>query len=312
MLVDDSARNRLIGIGISSVAVLFFSTLDGLGKYLIQFQPLVQVVWLRFAIHVALTAIFVGPLYGPRLYRTRQLKLQLFRATLMGTMTGLNFAALQTLQLAETGSIMFLAPLLIAGLGWFVFGEQLDLGRWLAILTGFIGVLVILQPGTGQFKLAMLLPLAAAFGIAAFNLVSRRLAATDAPVTTQFLSGLGTAVVLAPFALWNWQAPESLSQWLLLIALGSSGAVGHYLLALSFRYAPASTLAPFQYFQIFWMIAIGYFVFGDLPTWTVVLGSGIVVASGLYLLYRESQVKAVAKPSASHPGPGSGAPSQPD
>ncbi|MGH1360677.1 MAG: DMT family transporter [Burkholderiaceae bacterium] len=292
MLHQDTAHNRLIGIGIASIAVLCFSVLDGLGKYLTQTLPVLQVVWLRFAIHVMLSAVFLAPVYRQRLFRTRRPGLQLFRATLMGAMTCMNFFALQTLQLAETGSIMFLAPLLIAALGWLLLDEKLDLGRWLAIAVGFAGVLVILQPGSGEFKLAMLLPLGIAFLIASFSMVSRSLAATDTPVTTQFLSGLGTAVVLAPVALWDWQVPAGWIEWTLLIALGAAGSIGHYCLALSFRYAPASTLAPFQYFQIFWMVAIGYLVFGDIPSAAVAAGSSIVIGSGLYLLYRESRVKA--------------------
>lgn len=294
MLLQDTSRNRLIGIGIASAAVLCFSILDGLGKYLTQFQPVLQVVWLRFAIHVLLSILLLGPVYRQRLFRTQHPKLQGIRAALMGAMTCMNFYALQTLQLAETGSIMFLAPLLIAALGWLLLNEKLDRGRWLAIVVGFIGVIVILQPGSGGFKLAMLLPLGIAFFIAAFSMVSRKLAATDLPVTTQFLSGLGTAVVLAPIALWQWQAPTDWFQWALLITLGVMGSVGHYGLAASFRYAPASTLAPFQYFQIFWAVAIGYLVFGDIPGWSVVVGSTIVIGSGLYLLYRESRVRPTA------------------
>ncbi|MFK7964913.1 MAG: DMT family transporter [Burkholderiaceae bacterium] len=291
MLHQDNAKNRLLGIGLASLAVLLFAILDGLGKYLTLYLPVLQVVWLRFAVHVLLSLVVLGPTYKQRLFRTKHPGLQALRAFLMGAMTCMNFYALQTLQLAETGSIMFLAPLLIAALGWLWLNEQLDLGRWLAILTGFIGVLVILQPGSGSFKPAMLLPLGIAFMIAVFSMVSRKLAATDRPAVTQFLSGLGTAIVLAPVALWSWQWPETLGQWALLVGLGAVGAYGHYCLAASFRYAPASTLAPFQYFQIFWAVAIGYLVFGDVPRWSVVLGSAIVVGSGLYLLYRESRVK---------------------
>lgn len=291
MLHQDNPKNRLLGIGLASFAVLLFSILDGLGKYLTQFLPVLQVVWLRFAVHATLSIIVLGPTYKQRLFRTKQPKLQALRAFLMGAMTCMNFYALQTLQLAETGAIMFLAPLLIAALGWFWLKEQLDLGRWLAILTGFIGVLVVLQPGDGGFKTAMLLPLGIAFMIAVFSMVSRKLAATDSPAVTQFMSGLGTAIVLAPVALWHWQWPETMGQWALLVVLGAVGGYGHYCLASSFRYAPASTLAPFQYFQIFWAVAIGYMIFGDLPRWSVVLGSAIVVGSGLYLLYRESQLK---------------------
>lgn len=298
MLHADNARNRLIGIAIVCFATFCFSLLDGTAKWLIQASAVVQIVWLRFVLQTVISMAVMAPIHGRRMWRTRAPRLQALRALLLGTMTGLNFLALKYLQLAETASIMFVAPLLVALAGWLFLSERLDTGRWLAIAAGFVGVLVILQPGASAFHWAMLLSLSVAIMITAFSLLSRKLAAIDNPATTQLLSGLGAVVLLAPAAWWVWQPLPDLDHWLALIGASSAAALGHYLLALSFRYAPASTLAPFQYLQILYMIAIGYWLFGDLPGRNVVLGAAIVIGSGLYLLALETRVRQQSEPKA--------------
>lgn len=297
MIHLDSGRNRLIGIGITSIAVLCFALLDGTAKYLIRSLPIFEVVWLRFLTQVLISLAVVGPLYGRRLLRTQKPRLQVLRGLMLGTMTGLNFVALWYLQLAETAAIMFLAPILVAGLGWWLLNEAMDRGRLLAIVIGFIGVLIILQPGARGFHPAMLLSLINAILVAFFGLLSRHMARTENPASTQVYSGLIAVLMFTPFAFTQWQWPESAQQWLLLVALGSFAGLGHYCLAASFQYAGASTLAPFQYQQILYMMAYGYLVFGDVPSAAVVLGSLVVIGSGLYLLLRERQVSpASARP----------------
>lgn len=307
MLHADSARNRLLGIAIVCLATFCFSLLDGTAKWLIVSLPVVQIVWLRFLLQTVISMSVMAPIQGRRMWRTRAPRLQALRALLLGTMTGLNFLALRYLQLAETASIMFVAPLLIALTGWLFLNERLDLGRWMAIAAGFFGVLVILQPGASGFHWAMLLSLAVAAMMTVFSLLSRKLAAIDNPATTQLLSGMGAVVLLAPFALWIWQPLPDLKHWLALFGASTAAAVGHYLLAVSFRYAPASTLAPFQYLQILYMTALGYWLFGDVPGEQVVIGAAIVIGSGLYLLARETRVKA-AVPAATAPASGQAEP----
>jgi drug/metabolite transporter (DMT)-like permease len=219
--------------------------------------------------------------------RPKRLKLQLLRAAFMPVMTGLNFWALQYLQLAETGAIQFSVPIIIALIAAPMLGERMDRARWAAIAVGFVGVLIIVRPGTQGFHPALLLAIINAFLYAMFNLLTRQLAAHDSPETSQLYSSVGAALVLMPFALATWQAPASVLQWAVLVLIGFAGGLGHYLLAIAHRYAPASVLAPFLYQQIIWMMALGYLVFGDVPDKAVVIGAAIVIASGGYLLYRE-------------------------
>jgi drug/metabolite transporter (DMT)-like permease len=288
---EDTARNRLIGIGILSGTFVFFAVLDTGAKWLVRTLPVVEVVWLRFLAHVLFTGALLAPRHGMALVRTRRPGLQLLRAALLPTMTALNFWALQYLQLAETGAIQFTVPILIALFATPLLGERLDGARWAAIVAGFVGVLIIIRPGTQGFHPAMLLALANAVLYAIFNLATRSLAAYDPPEATQFLSALGSTIALTPFALLAWQTPASWQEWAVAGLIGVSGGLGHWLLAVAHRYAPASVLAPFLYQQILYMMLFGYLVFGDLPDVAVVAGGAIVIASGLYLIWREQRGK---------------------
>lgn len=287
MLHADSARNRLIGIGLVSATFLFFALLDCGAKWLVRTLPVVEVVWLRFVTHVLFTAALLAPRQGWNLVRTQRPGLQLVRAMFMPVMTALNFWVLQYLQLAETGAIQFTVPILIAIASGPLLGERLDARRWAAIIVGFAGVLVILRPGTQGFHPALVLSLINAVLYALFNLMTRKLASYDPPEATQFLSAVGATIAMTPFALAAWQAPATWLEWGVACVIGVFGGLGHYFLALAHKFAPASTLGPFLYQQIVWMVLFGYLVFGDVPAGPVVIGAAIVIASGLYLLHRE-------------------------
>ncbi|MDH5579891.1 MAG: DMT family transporter [Betaproteobacteria bacterium] len=287
MLHADSARNRLTGIGIISLTYLLFALLDGSAKWLVQSVPVLLVVWLRFLTQALLAAALLLPMRGRALVRTRHLRWHVVRGLMFCAMTGGNFWALQYLQLTVTASIFFTVPILIALMSAPLLGERMDARRWAAILAGFAGVLVIVRPGSAAFHPAMLLSMGNAVLYAAFNLMTRKLAAYDSPETIQFLPAVVASVVLAPFALAVWASPPGAFEWLLLCLMGVLGGTGHYLLAVAHRYAPASMLAPFLYQQILYMAAFGYLVFGSVPDAAVWIGAAIVVASGLYLFARE-------------------------
>jgi drug/metabolite transporter (DMT)-like permease len=197
-------------------------------------------------------------------------------------MTGMNFWALQYLQLTVTASIFFSVPIIVA-----LFGEKLDRGRWAAILAGFAGVLVIIQPWSAGFHPAMFVSVGNAVLYALFMMMTRRLAAYDSPETIQLLPAIGATVMLAPFALAFWESPDSGLEWAVACLLGVLGGAGHYLLAVAHRYAPSSVIAPFLYQQVIYMALFGYIVFGDVPSGSVWAGAAIVIASGLYLFSRE-------------------------
>jgi drug/metabolite transporter (DMT)-like permease len=287
LLHADSARNRLIGIGLVSACYLLFSLLDGSAKWLVGSLPVIVVVWLRFVMHALIGGLVLLPLQGAALFKTRHLRWHVLRALMFMAMTGINFWALQYLQLTVTASIFFSVPIMIALASASVLGEKLDAGRWAAILAGFAGVLVIVHPWSADFHPAMLAAVVNAILYAVFLMMTRRLAAYDSPETIQYLPALGAAIGLAPFALVAWQSPSGWLEWIVACLMGVLGGFGHYLLAVAHRYAPSSVIAPFLYQQVFYMAIFGYVVFGDVPGPAVWVGAAIVIASGLYLFSRE-------------------------
>ncbi len=287
MLHADSARNRLTGIGLVSLCYLLFSLLDGSAKWLVGSMPVVMVVWLRFVTHALFGGAVLLPIKGKALFRTRHMRWHVLRALMFMAMTGINFWALQYLQLTVTASIFFSVPIMIAMASAFIFNERLDLGRWIAIVAGFAGVLIIIRPWGAEFHPAMLASVVNAVLYAVFLMMTRRLAAYDSPETIQYLPALGAAVGLAPFALAAWEAPSGWLEWTVACLLGVFGGFGHYLLALAHRYAPSSVIAPFLYQQVIYMALFGYLVFGHVPSPGLWTGAAIVIASGLYLFSRE-------------------------
>jgi drug/metabolite transporter (DMT)-like permease len=286
-LFSDTARHRQIGIALVTATTLMFAVLDTSAKWLVQTLPVLQVVWLRFLFHTLFTAAVFTPFMGSKLFVVANPRLQFLRGVMLVSMTILNFFALQYLQLAETGAVQFSVPLLIALVSACFLGERLDAKRWTAIGVGFLGVLVIIRPGSHAFHPAIFLSLMNACLYAGFNLMTRRLASSDNPVVTQFMSAVVSTVLLAPLALWQWQSPDGWQTWLIVLLTGLSGGLGHIASALAHRYATAGVLGPFLYQQIIYMTLGGWLVFDQVPDSAVGLGAGIVVLSGLYLLGRE-------------------------
>jgi drug/metabolite transporter (DMT)-like permease len=290
VLNADSARSRRVGIGLVTLATLCFAVLDACAKWLVQHLPVVQVVWLRFALHVLIMAAVLAPVRGRALVTVQSWRLQALRGSLMVVMTALNFFALQHLQLAETGAIQFSVPLLIALLSSWWLHEKLDARRWAAIAAGFAGVLLVMRPGSAAFHPAILLSVANAVLYAVFNLLTRKMAATETPESMQWFSALLATLWITPLALPAWQWPAGAGMgvvWAVALLCGAAGGVGHLAVAQAHRHASAAVLGPFLYQQILSMTLLGWLVFGQVPDLFVVSGALVVVASGLYLLWLE-------------------------
>ncbi|MGC1178768.1 MAG: DMT family transporter [Methyloceanibacter sp.] len=282
-------RQRLKAIGLMALATVCFAALDATAKYLIGTKgvPVAQVTWLRFVGHVVFSALALWPFAVKPSLRSAKPLMQLFRSALMICTTGFNFVALKYLQLDQTVTIFFLTPLLVAALAGPLLHEWVGWHRMVAILAGFLGVLIVMQPGFGTLHSAMLFALIATLGYALYNLSTRYLASHDPPEVTQTYTPLAGALVMLPFALGAWQAPQDATIWLLFATLGLWGGLGHWLLILAHRSAPAPVLAPFIYLGLIWMSALGFLIFGNLPTLWTLSGGAIVILSGLYLFARE-------------------------
>lgn len=283
-----TARDRLIGIALMCGALACFTGLDASAKWLggQGLDPLL-VTWARYAFAVALATLFVNPWTTPGVTRTTRPWLQLGRSVLLLLSTVLNILALRYLQLTETMAIQFTTPLLVALIAGPMLGEWVDRRRLIAIVVGFVGILVITRPGLGDMHPAALFSVGAAICYAFYNIATRILAAHDSSATTMFYSGLAGVLLVTPILPHVWTTPASPLVWAVLVAIGAFGALGHWLLILAHARAPAPVLAPFIYTQLVWMAGAGYLLFGDVPNRWTLAGAMIVIGSGLYLLSRE-------------------------
>ncbi len=293
------ANARIKGIALMCAAVLCFTGIDTSAKYLNHYMDTLQVVWARYLGAFVIGFIFINPLFTPGLLRTERPWLQLGRSILLLLSTILNIFALRYLQLDETMSILFATPLLVALLSMPLLGESIGPRRWAAIIIGFLGILIITRPGLGNMHPAALLTVVGTFCFALYNISTRVLSATDSSGTTLFYSSLFGAVLMSLILPFVWSWPGGPLQIAVLVIMGTCGALGHYLLIIAHRLAPASILAPFIYTQMIWVVISGYLVFNDLPNHWTLIGGGVVIASGLYLLYRERKVRGDAGPVAS-------------
>jgi drug/metabolite transporter (DMT)-like permease len=289
----DPTSGRPKAIALMCTAVTLFSGLDTTAKWLVSHTglPTSEVVWLRFVGQFLLMAAILGPSALPGLLKTSKLGLQMARSTMMVATTTFNFLAVRYLRLDQTVSIAFLAPLGVAALAGPFLGEWVGWRRMLAVLAGFCGILIVVRPGFADVHPAFLYSILAMLAYAIFMLLTRKLSAFDPPLVTLFYALLIGTFAGAPFALAHWVWPDGILRWLQLLSLGALGGFGHYLLILAYRLAPASSVSPFLYFQLLSMVSLGYLVFGDVPDHWTLLGSCVVIASGLYLVHRERMTR---------------------
>jgi drug/metabolite transporter (DMT)-like permease len=281
---------RLTGIALMCGAVACFAMLDTTAKYLNLYMSTLQVVWARYTGAFLFPFIVSNPWTRPGLARTTRPLLQIVRSVLLLGSTLCNFLALRYLQLDEAIALVFSTPFFVAALSGPMLGEWVRWRRWAAIAMGFVGVLVVVRPGAGTFQPAALLSLSAALFYALYSLTTRILARTDSNATTLFYSNLVGALALLPVVPFVWTTPSDALVITLMAATGALGSFGHYLLIAAHRLAPAAVLSPFIYTEIVLVIVLGFLVFGDLPTRFTLTGAAIVVASGLYVLHRETVV----------------------
>lgn len=283
----EEGAGRLKAIGFALGGIALFGLLDMQAKYLGSLYPVPEVVWGRYAGHFLLMAAVLGPRYGRTLVRTKRLGLQMVRSVLLLLSTAFFFTAVSLLPLAEAAAIGFVSPLLLVLLSIPMLGEKVGWRRMSAVVVGFCGVLLILRPGGSLFTPAALLPLGTAVTYAFYQILTRKIAATENPMASLFYTSLvGAAVtsIAIPFffVMPAWQHVP------MFISLGVLGGVGHYLMIRALNGAPASVLAPFSYSAMIWSLTYGYLIFGNFPEPIALVGIAIIVASGIYVAYRES------------------------
>ena len=269
---------------IAGMAML--ASLDAVGKLATQTYPVSQVLFLRFAVFLAFALALAARRGGVRpMLRTRNWRLQLFRSFLLALEMWLFVYAISKLPLADVHAVAAVSPLIATALAVPLLGERVGPWRWAAVALGFAGTLIVIRPGIGVFDPLTILPLVAAFAWAYYQLLLRRLR-DDPPETTLLYTAIVGLVVWSTTAPFAWVPPDT-HGWALLGAIGILGVVTHGLLILAAREAPAAVLQPFSYTLLVWATVWGWVGFGAFPDrWTIV-GASVVVASGLFAIWRE-------------------------
>lgn len=290
--VHPNEDRRLTAIALVLVGYLMFTVIDSCAKWLMQAgMSSSQVVFVRYAGQFILVSALFLPASGVKLLTTRRPWLEVVRGLCLLLSTICNFTAIVYLPLTVTASISFTTPLLLCALSVPLLGEVVGWRRWLAILVGFVGVLIIIQPGTAEFHPVVLLSLVGALFAALYYLLTRKLAGVDAVSTQQFYASGVATLCLVPMLFFNeWTWPVDTAGWFAFIMIGVAAMVGHQLLTIAHRFAPASVLAPFGYFQIIFMVTSSWLLFNQPPTLWIYVGAPIVMASGFYIWWRERQL----------------------
>jgi len=282
-------------------AGLCLTSLDTTAKWLVRDHALFLVVWARYAGQMLVVTPYVWHRAGTGFWRTRRLPLQLFRSSLLLAATICFFAALRYLPLAEASAIIYLAPMIIVVLSGPLLGERPNRWRWATAVTGFIGILIVLRPGSAVFHPAVLLLIATATFNALYYLLTRKLADEDKH-TTLFYSALVGTVGLTLFL--PWAVIEGLPgprDGALFLLLGVLAGLGHALIIGAYQVAPASLLTPFTYLQMLWATAYGYLIFGQLPDRMSALGMAVIVGSGVALAWQERPRQTIVPPADGEP-----------
>jgi drug/metabolite transporter (DMT)-like permease len=281
----------MFGIGIILLSQVAFVLIDPSAKWLAAAAiPTTEIIFVRYAVHLALVVGFFLPQRGRALVRTRNLRLELARGVALLTSTIFAFLAVRSLPVTMTGAIAFTLPLIVCMLSIPMLGEQVGWRRWSAIVVGFAGVLVVIQPGTSAFNPAVFLSLASATAGAVYNILTRKLAGVDSASTQQFYAAALALCCITPFAFGDWVWPTDAPTWFAFAVIGIAGMLGHQLATVAARFAPASVLAPFSYLQIVYLAIISWLIFNQPPTLWIYLGAAIVIASGLYMGLRERKL----------------------
>lgn len=266
----------------------FYSTSDMLAKLLTQSISPLQVAWLR-QLGLLSGVVVMLAWKGPVILRSRHPFLQFGRGlTVVAAATSFLFA-IAYVPLADATAVSFLAPFLVTLLAATFLGETVGLRRWLAVGFGLLGTMIIIRPGFSAFHPAIFLVLISGAAFAVRQIISRQLSGSDALVTTVAYTAL-TAVVLLTLPLpFVWKSPENLPQLLMMIGVACVASCGELAVMRALDLGEAVVLSPLQYTLMLWSTIWGFFVFAQLPDMWTLAGAGIVIASGIYSLHRETR-----------------------
>jgi len=261
--------------------------MDTIAKYLSTDLSFFQITWARYFFTVFFTLPLMFFFFRKNLTWSSQPKLQIYRGLTLFFANISFFYSISIISMAKALTLAFVAPLITTALSPFFLGEKVGFRRWSAVLVGFVGSLIVIRPGFMEFNLASFAALGTGFFYGIYLIITRKLHSSDSSLLTLLLTGVVGVVVASFFVPIVWITP-SFNQWSLLALMGIFACLGHFFLILSLRYADASKLAPFGYFEIFTNLILGYYFFGDFPHYWTWVGLSIIISSGVYIYFREN------------------------
>jgi drug/metabolite transporter (DMT)-like permease len=282
------------GIIYAVIGIAFMSGLDTLAKFLGEGYGIVQLVFFRNFFGLLFLLVVLRRAGGFAGLRTRQPLLHGLRAFFALLATFAFFIGLQFMPLAEAFTLAFVGPVFVTALSVPILGEKVGMRRWSAVIVGFIGVVMMLRPGMGTFRVEALLPLSAAFGYALVMLISRRLSREDSAMGILFWTAVIGTIVTGVALPYDWTLPSP-RDWGLFVLLGATGSLTMYFMTLAYRHAPAAVVAPFDYTILLWGLLFGWLIWHELPDPWIWPGATVLIVCGLYITHRETR-----RPAAPH------------
>ena len=291
--MDEASETGWAGPGVALMvaAMAVFAVQDAISRHLAEAHGVLMVVAIRYWFMAAFALVWASRRGGVRaVAATPRPGLQIARGLLLAAEICVMVTAFVLLGLVESHAAFACYPLIVAALSGPLLGERVGRARWAAIGVGFLGVLLILRPGTGALRIEVLVPLLSAAMFALYGLLTRLASRTDGSTTSFFWTGVAGAVLMTPLGLWDW-TPMGAGDWAWMGTLCVTGAFGHWLLIRAYEAAEASAVQPFAYLQLVFASVIGVAVFGERIAPAVAAGAAIVVAAGVFTLLRERRAR---------------------
>ncbi len=279
---------KAVVLNVSAWMLLPF--MDGLAKYISQEIHFLQVVWGRYFFMAIFSLFITFFFFNKHFVFPKAIKIQIFRSVFLFLSTVFFFYAISIISLAEALTLSFISPIVATILSFIILKEKVGPRRWIAVVLGFVGVLLVIRPGFNEINLATVAAIGAGICYGFYLIGTRKLSSIDNPLLTLIFTGLSGAIVISLIVPFYWTA-LTINEWLILISLASIGTLAHLLLILSLNFAEASKLAPLGYSEIIMNVIIGYYFFGDFPDQWIWLGLLIIIASGVYISLREHNKK---------------------
>ena len=282
-------QNNVKAILCMFLGMFFFSTADALSKFLTGSLPPMQIAWARWLVLFCCVIVFIC-FRGVKILETNHPFLQIFRGVTVALTVAFFTIGLSFVPLADAVAITFIAPIIVTILSAYLLGERVGKRRWIAVIIGFFGTIMITQPSIDNFNSGLLFPFLAAMFFAIRQIISRRVSHNDDVQTTVAYTALTSFVLLSMCLPFFWVEVPSELDAIMLLSLSAFSAIGEVFIIYALSIGLAVVVTPIHYTMIIWAVLYGYFFFGDIPNIFMIFGTIVVIFSGVYIAHREHRL----------------------